>query len=75
MYREEKLTDTLQLHASVLRSRFIDILSMQDPQELQSPEGKEAVKQSLLNATLALLEEENISEPVEQILFLAFVMQ
>lgn len=75
MYREEKLTDILQLHSSVLRSRFIDILSIQDSQELQSPEGKEAVKQSLLNATLALLEEENISEPVEQILFLAFVMQ
>jgi flagellar protein FliL len=75
MYREEKLTDILQLHSSVLRSRFIDILSMQDPQELQSPEGKEALKLSLLNATLALLEEENITEPVEQVLFLAFVMQ
>ncbi len=75
MFRDEKLLDILQEHTPTFRNRFIDVFSIQDPTELETPDAKENLRIALLAAAHTVLEEENVEATIEQILFLALVMQ
>lgn len=75
MVRSEAVLSAVELHMPMIRNTMVMVLGGQIYEDLQTPEGKEQVRQQLLKKTQAIVEAE-IGEPgIEQVLFTNFVMQ
>lgn len=75
MTRKGSVVDTLQQHMPLIRNNLLMVFSAQDFDMLRTPEGKETLRQLVLEDLQKVLNEE-IGEPgVEQVLFTNFVMQ
>ena len=75
MTRKGAVVDALQKHMPLIRNNLLMVFSSQDFEMLRTPEGKETLRQQLLEEIQKVLNEE-IGEPgVEQVLFTNFVMQ
>lgn len=75
MTRKGAVVDAIQKHMPLIRNNLLMVFSAQDFEMLRTPEGKEALRQQVLEDLQKVLNEE-IGEPgVEQVLFTNFVMQ
>jgi flagellar FliL protein len=75
MTRNEAAIETLQKHMPLVRNNLVMVFGSQDFEVLRTPEGKEAVRQSVLEEIQKILTEEMGEPAVEQVLFTNFVMQ
>lgn len=75
MLRDNSVVPALELHMPALRNAIIMLLRGQVYEELQTPEGKELLRQHSLVAVQEVLEAEIGRPGVEQVLFTNFVMQ
>lgn len=75
MTRKGAVVDAIQKHMPLIRNNLLMVFSAQEFEMLRTPEGKEALRQQVLEDLQKVLNEE-IGEPgVEQVLFTNFVMQ
>lgn len=75
MLRDEAQVSRIEEHMPSLRNNVLEVLSGQVYEELRTPEGKELLRQELLQEVRNTLTRE-LGEPVvEQVLFTGFVMQ
>jgi len=75
MTRDENVVETLQAHMPLVRNNLVMILGAQDFEVLRTPEGKEAVRESVLEEVQRILTEEMGEPGIEKVLFTNFVMQ
>lgn len=75
MMRTDQALSAAELHMPMIRNALVMLFSGQIYEELQTPEGKELVRQLALEEVQTMMDRE-IGEPgVEQVLFTNFVMQ
>ncbi|MCX8048651.1 MAG: flagellar basal body-associated FliL family protein [Methylohalobius sp.] len=72
---DEKTIGALTKHTPVLRNNLLLLLSRQQPENLQSAEGKEMLRQAVTQEIQNLLEKQAGGGNVETIFFTQFVMQ
>src|SRR5690606_13065258 len=75
MLRESDVISAIELHMPALRNTLVMLLRGQVYEELQTPEGKELLRQRSLLAIQAVLEAEIGKPGIEQVLFTNLVMQ
>ncbi|WP_439134313.1 flagellar basal body-associated FliL family protein [Pseudomaricurvus sp.] len=75
MMRDTEVLADIEEHSALLQNGLLMLFSSQDYAELQTPEGKELLRQQSLGEVQKLLEQETGKPGVEQVLFTAFVMQ
>lgn len=75
MTRDKSALADIEEHSALLQNGLLMLFSGQDYGELQTPEGKELLRQQSLGEIQKLLEQETGKPSVEQVLFTAFVMQ
>lgn len=75
MFRDNELSQAIERHLPRIRNDLNLLLKGQAFEDLQTPEGKELVRQDALRRINAILEEEIGKSGVEQVLFTSFVMQ
>ncbi len=68
-------TEQMNVHLPLIRNTILMVLNQQDIGDLQTPEGKEALRAAILEKVRALLEKEIKKPVVEQVFFTGFVMQ
>lgn len=73
--RKEATIAALEKHNPLVRNNLVQLFGSQDFEGLRSPEGKEIMRQSALEALQKILIDEMGEEGVEQVLFTNFVMQ
>jgi flagellar FliL protein len=73
--REQDVIDALGLHSPTIKSRLVILLSGQKYDELQTPEGREALRAECLAAVQKIMNDEIGKPGVEKVLFTDFVMQ
>lgn len=75
MFRNNEVADAVEKHETQIRNDLVMLFSGQRFEDLQTPEGRELLRQDALREVQAIVEEE-LGEPgVEQVLFTSFVMQ
>lgn len=75
MSHDEKTIADFKQHMPVVRDRLILLLNSKHPEDLATPEGKEALRQEILQTIRAVLKERTGKERIEAIYFTDFVMQ
>lgn len=75
MLRDNEVVTAIDLHVPAIRNGIIMLLRGQDYGELQTPEGKELLRQQALLSVQAVMEKEIGKPGVEQVLFTNVVMQ
>ena len=65
----------MQKHMPLVRNNVVMILSSQDFEVMRTPEGKDALRQAVLEEIQSILTDETGDAGVEQVLFTNFVMQ
>ncbi len=75
MTRNSAVVDALQKHMPLIRNNLLMVLSAQDFEALRTPEGKETLRQLVLEELQKIMTEETGEPGVEQVLFTNFVMQ
>ncbi len=75
MLRDNGVIPVIELHMPRVRNDLIMLLSGQVFEDLQTPEGKELLRQDALSRVQDILEQEIGKPGVEQVLFTSFVMQ
>lgn len=75
MTRSESVIETLQKHMPLVRNNLVMIFGAQEFEILRTPEGKEALRQSILEELQKIMTDETGEPGVEQVLFTNFVMQ
>lgn len=75
MTRSNDVVRAVQTHMPLVRNNLVTVFSSQEFDELQTYEGKEALRQIALEEIQAIVEEEIGIPGVEQVLFTNFVMQ
>lgn len=75
MFRDNAVAKALEQHMPRIRNDLIMLMSGQEFEDLQTPEGRELLRQDALRSTQAILQEEIGQPGVEQVLFTSFVMQ
>lgn len=75
MTRKGSVVDAMQKHMPLIRNNLLMVFSAQDFDTLRTPEGKEALRQAVLEELQKILTEETGEPGVEQVLFTNFVMQ
>lgn len=75
MTRNPAAIDTINTHMPLVRNNLVMVLGSQDFEMLRIPEGKEALRQSVLEELQKILTEEMGEPGIEQVLFTNFVMQ
>lgn len=75
MLRDAEITKALDLHMPAIRNALVMLLSAQSFENLQTPEGKEALREEALVRVQQVLRYEIGRPGVEQVLFVNFVMQ
>lgn len=73
--RKAAVVDALQTHMPLIRNNLLMAFSAQDFDTLRTPEGKEALRQVVLEELQKLLTEKMGEPGIEQVLFTNFVMQ
>ncbi|OUS27827.1 hypothetical protein A9Q99_13795 [Gammaproteobacteria bacterium 45_16_T64] len=73
--RNESVVSALKKHMPLVRNNLVQLFGAQDFQALQTPEGKEVMRQAALEDLQKILIDEMGDEGVEQVLFTNFVMQ
>lgn len=73
--RDQASLDAMELHMPLIRNKLIMLFGAQDFQQLQTPEGKESLRDSTLALINEMLEKESSGSSIEQVLFTNFVMQ
>jgi flagellar protein FliL len=74
-FYDQRVTDRLQAHDMAVRSAIILTLSEQDPVEISTVQGKEALKESLKNAINGVLTNREGFGGIEDVYFTSFVTQ
>jgi len=75
MVREDDVVAAIEEHGTMLQHGLLMLFGGQDYGELQTPEGKELLRQMALEEVQRMLEQEIGKPGVEQVLFTNFVMQ
>ena len=75
MVRDDDVVGAIEEHSTMLQHGLLMLFGGQDYGELQTPEGKELLRQMALEEVQSLLEQEIGKPGVEQVLFTNFVMQ
>ena len=75
MARERDAIDAVRTHTPLLRNNLVLLFSTQNFSNLQTPEGKDVLRQLALEEVQGLLQEELGRPGIEQVLFTNFVMQ
>lgn len=75
MLRDGQVLPAVELHRPALRNAIVMLMRGQVYDELQTPEGKELLRQHILTAIQEVLQTEIGLPGVEQVLFTNFVMQ
>ena len=73
--REQDVIDALITHGPSIKSRLVILLSGQQVEHLQSPEGREALRAECLSAVQDIMNKEMGKPGIEKVLFTDFVMQ
>jgi len=73
--REQDVIDALITHRPSIKSRLVILLSGQQVEHLQSPEGREALRAECLSAVQDIMNKEMGKPGIEKVLFTDFVMQ
>ena len=74
-YYDERVFERLKKHEMAVRSAILMTLSQQDPLVLATPEGKEALRQSLKNAVNGVLTNKEGFGGIDEVYFTTFVTQ
>lgn len=75
MYREADVSEAVKKHMPVIRNRLVMLFGGESFEQLQTPEGKDALRQKALAALQEILEKEIGKPGIEEVLFTDFVMQ
>lgn len=75
MLRDDSAIRPIEQHMPRIRNDLIMLFSGQVFEDLQTPEGKELLRQDALRRVQAVLEQETGKQAIEQVLFTSFVMQ
>ena len=75
MSRDEQVIEAVVTHMPLIRSRIVSFLTEQNFLELQTQEGKEAVRQGIVDLINENLEQLSVDPGVESALFTNFVLQ
>ena len=75
MAREDDVIAAIEIHMPMIRNSLVLLLGGQIYEELQTPEGKELLRQQALEEIQALMMNEINKPGIEQVLFTNFVMQ
>jgi flagellar protein FliL len=75
MSKNESQVEALTLHMPLIRNSLVLLFSSQSFDELQTAEGKLALKTAALNAINGILEQETGQGGIDAVLFTNFVMQ
>ncbi len=75
MTRKESVVGAVQKHMPLVRNNLVMILGSQDFEVMRTPEGKDALRQAILEELQKILTQETGEPGVEQVLFTNFVMQ
>ena len=73
--REQDVIDALMTHGPSIKSRLVILLSGQQVESLQTPEGRELLRGECLAAVQAIMNKELGKPGIEKVLFTDFVMQ
>lgn len=73
--REQDVIDALMVHGPSIKSRLVILLSGQQVESLQTPEGRELLRAECLTAVQAIMNKELGKPGIEKVLFTDFVMQ
>ena len=73
--RNSEQVDALKLHEPLIRNSLVLLFSSQSFDELNTVEGKTALKEAALNAINGILEQETGQGGMDAVLFTNFVMQ
>lgn len=75
MLRDNAAVQSIEIHQPSIRNNLVALFSGQVYEDLQTPEGKELLRQDALRGVQNVLEQEIGRPVVEQVLFTHFVMQ
>jgi len=75
MTRDPKVVEDLDKHMPVIRNNLLMLLGSQSAETLQSPEGREELRQKALEEVQKILKEETGKKGIEALYFTSFVMQ
>lgn len=75
MSYDQAAIDAVQTHMPAIKNNIILLLSSQDYSELVGLEGKETLRQAVLDEIRTILDRHDVETPVEQVYFTTFVMQ
>ena len=73
--REQDVIDALMTHGPSIKSRLVILLSGQQVESLQTPEGRELLRAECLSAVQEIMNKEMGKPGIEKVLFTDFVMQ
>ena len=73
--RDQGQVDAIKIHMPLIRNSLVLLFSSQEFNELQSTEGKMALKLSAVESINTILQQETNAAGVEDVLFTNFVMQ
>lgn len=71
----EKTKDAIRDHTFAIRHHLVMLLNRQTEQDLRSVEGRTQLQQDAAAEVIAVLEEENNSSDVQEVLFTTFVIE
>ena len=75
MARDEAIMEAFKLHRPMIRNNLMLLLAQQDYQEISSIEGKEKLRQAMLDEINKVLKQRGEEQGIEQVFFTKFVMQ
>ncbi|WP_101760505.1 flagellar basal body-associated FliL family protein [Oceanicoccus sp. KOV_DT_Chl] len=73
--RDMDVFNAMQIHSPLIKNRLVMLLGGEVYQELQTAEGKELLRQKVLEAMQGIMEQELGKTGIEEVLFTNFVMQ
>ena len=72
---DAEVVEAVKKHTPMIRNNLLLLLSSKKPIELKTPEGKESLRQEILESVQKVIEDQLGKKGVEQVFFTAFVMQ
>lgn len=75
MFRDNEVAEVVETHMPRIRNDLNMLFSGQEFTDLQTPEGRELLRQDALRRVQQIVEQEMGEPGVEQVLFTSFVMQ
>jgi len=72
---DAEVVEAVKKHTPMIRNNLLLLLSAKKPTELKTPEGKESLRQEVLESVQKVIEDQLGKKGVEQVFFTALVMQ